>query len=264
MTAPRLLFPAMIRARTFTLAALLGAGAASGPLIGSPPARAAESKIESKGKSADLPAPETFDDFDDAVAHARKEGKHIVIAALKSGDVPSFKLGQLLKANALFLSAANIAVFEYKVDDDAKLTSFKSHFNVAGAGIPVVVIADSSGKPLASKTGLLNEEEYVAFVKEVAGEDAIEIPPEGMFGVKKDDLVGSVDLTETRNWMTVTGRRFTGALVEANGSMGIFRTPDGREIKVGFNDLSPKDVAFLEKVKVLKGGSVTFPGTEGN
>lgn len=221
--------------------------------------------LAAEDPASDLPAPVVFDDFNKAVAHAKEEDKVVFVACLLQGDPASFKLGELLKSNEIFLSAEKVAVFEYRVPDEERLKTFKTHFKVEGAGNPVVIIADSWGKSLASRTGFLGQKQYVEFVKKTAGEDAIEIPPEGVFGVKQGDLVGAVDLSGMRTWTTVRGQKFNAVLVEATGSKGVFRTDKDRDVEVGFNELSKEDIAFLEKIKVLKGGtSTTFPGTEGN
>lgn len=208
-----------------------------------------------------LPSPETFDNFDDAVAHAKETEKVVFIAALLDGDPASFKLSELLKSNEIYLSAEKVAVYAYRVPDQARLDSFKNHFKVTKDGTPVVLIADSWGKPLDSRTGFLGQKSYIEFVKKIAGEEAIAIPPEGMFGVKESELIGTIDLSEVRTWTTVRGQKFTAALVEATGSKGVFRTKESL-IEVGFNELSKPDIAYLEKIKVLKGGVTKFPGTE--
>lgn len=215
-----------------------------------PAARAQETTGD--GRVNDLPRPATFTDFKDAIAHAKETGKIIFIACTKKNDPDSFKFAKLVEENAIYLAAGKVTVYAYEVEDDARLASFKSHFKVSSGASPIAVIADSWGKPLGHKTGLVEPDAYVAFVKEVAGDEAIEIPPEGMFGMRKGDLIGSVDLTEMRTWTKVSGQKFTAALTEARGSTGVFRSDGGETLEVGFNLLSPPDIEYLKSTKVLE------------
>ncbi|MFV1995049.1 MAG: hypothetical protein ACC661_06400, partial [Verrucomicrobiales bacterium] len=147
-----------------------------------------------------------------------------------------------------------------KVEDEAHAASFRKHFNVADAGIPVLVVADAWGKPLASKPGPLEKEGYIAFVKSAAGEEALDIPAAGMFDLNASGpLVGTEDLTPVRTWTTVQGRKIVASLVEAAGPKGKFRTETGDFVELGFNTLSPADIAFLKTQKVLEMEESSFP-----
>ncbi len=215
-----------------------------------PAARAQETTGD--GRVNDLPKPATFTDFNDAVAHAKEADKIIFIACTKKNDPDSSEFAKLVEENAIYLAAGKVVVYAYVVEDDARLASFKNHFKVPSGTAPIAVIADSWGKPLGHKTGLIAPEAYVDFVKSVGGEDAIEIPPDGLFGMRKGDLIGTLDLTETRTWTKVSGQKFSAALTEARGSLGIFRSESGEELEVGFNLLSAPDLEYLKTKSILE------------
>ncbi len=192
--------------------------------------------------------PKVFADLDEAVAHAKDTGKRIFMACILRGDADSKKLDELLSLNSIYLSGETVAVYAYRVLDERRVDNFRRHFKVVGNGTPIVVVADSWGKPLASKTGLLEAKEYTAFVKETAGDDAVKIPPEGMFDLEAGGgLVGSEDLTEVRVWTQINGRKLKASLVEAKGNKGVFRTPEDKTYEIPFNYFIPADVEFLKE-----------------
>ncbi|MEM8955181.1 MAG: hypothetical protein AAGD22_13600 [Verrucomicrobiota bacterium] len=202
--------------------------------------------------------PEIFDDLDDAKAAAKERSAHIVIVCLKENDPNSIALGKMIEENSIYLNPEELVVFRYRVDDDARIETFRSHFGVNTGDLPIFVLTDAWGDPLGHLTGLSQKGAYTAWVRDTGNKDLVKIPADGLFNIKAETLVTTKDIIDAREWTLISGKRFNAALVEANGSKGTFRTLDDDFIEIDFNHLTQADKAYLSK-HLPKTGSTTFP-----
>ncbi|MEM7146469.1 MAG: hypothetical protein AAF591_15140 [Verrucomicrobiota bacterium] len=202
--------------------------------------------------------PEIFDDLDDAKAAAKERSAHIVIVCLKQNDPNSIALGKMIDQNSIYLNPEELVIFRYHVDDDARIETFRSHFNVTKKDLPIFILADAWGKPIDHLAGLMQKGAYTAWVRDTGSKDLVDIPPDGLFNVKAETLVTTKDIIDAREWTLISGKRFNAALVEANGTKGTFRTLDDDYIELDFNHLTEADKAFLSK-NLPATGSDTFP-----
>jgi hypothetical protein len=191
--------------------------------------------------------PAIFDELDDAVAEAKESNKQIFVACLKRNDPDCIALGKMIEENTIYLDPDKLVVFRYHVAEDELIETFRSHFGVTEKAIPIVVIADAWGKPLAHRSGPMKRGGLTAWVQKTGGADLVDIPPDSLFNVKSETLVTRKEIIDMRTWTFISGKRIYAALVEANGTIGTFRTDDDDYLEVDFNHLIAADKDYLSR-----------------
>lgn len=198
-------------------------------------------------------SPSVFTSFEEAVDHAKARKQYILVACIKSGHEDSESLAAILDGTKLYLNPEEFVICQYRIEDDARAETFREHFKVAQPGLPIVVLADSAGKPLEHKAGLQEEYDYYSFIEEHAGYSALSLP--GKVRLKRNIAASLVEAaggksrfhTPIRSWTLITGEKFTGAVLHSSGKEVTFETEDGDLRKVATLHLSKPDIEFIRK-----------------
>ncbi len=215
-------------------------------------------------ETADTASLKRFTDFKQAVAHAKPRSLHIFIAAMLEGDAGSERLASALQDTGLYLNAQKTVLYEYRIPDAGRATSFRAHFEIEGEEFPVVILTDPSGKPLAHKTGPVSEDDYYTFVETTLDKSALVLPQRiqlkrQLSAVLQDAKSGREKYrTPMRTWTLITGEEFVAAVVESTGSKVVFEKEDGEYLTVPAMQLGRNDFKYLEehlKAGQQEGGS---------
>jgi hypothetical protein len=227
-------------------------------LVCSGPASGAEEKGRTIGKNSK--APEIFDDFDDAMIEAKNANKLIFVVCLNRNDENSTALEKMIEKNSIYLVPEKCVIYRYRVPDDERVDSFRSHFGVKGEGTPITLMTDAWGKVLGENTGMLAAEGYTAWVQKTGGTGLVAIPPDDLFNLKAaGTLITRKQLIGMRIWTLISGKKVNAALLEANGTMGTFQTEQNEFVELDFNHLIESDKTYLSRHLPSTSGGSSFP-----
>ncbi len=208
--------------------------------------------------------PRVTQDASTAISYAKTNKQPLVLFALIDASEGSRNFAKLLNDNKLKMKGEEFVVALCNASEAKNKSLFAKRFAQKVDQLPAVVITNLEAKRMApGLNGVQVQDDYDRMIHAALQEaglrpkDAPVVSSttgellEGsskVFRVKKEEVeAGAVVITEYRDWTLKNGETFNGAVLEAKGVEGIFRLEDGKEKKVNFNDLSPADIAFLQK-----------------
>ena len=225
-------------------------------------------------------APESYSDPRMAIEAARKDGKKLIIFLLvdsfskKGKAVEEAVLDQIKDRDGEFIIARCSA------GSQVHRKMFTERFKKDVSRAPVAVVSNSKGEEVTGcygvkptiyrkmltmariKAGFVKDKKEVLALKQaiLEGEDE-QLLVDSIFGITLGDLKGNkVAMSGMRTWTMKNGSKFTAALLEGRGEIGIFTGETGEQMEVKFADLTDEDIEFLGTI--LEGGKTEMKKKE--
>ncbi len=200
----------------------------------------------------------------DAISYARTNEQPLILFALIDGTDGSRNFAQLFNDNLLKMDSKEFVVALCDASDSKNQALFAEKFAQDVKTLPAVLITNVQGKVVApSLNGIQLQDDYDRMIHAALVEVGLRDKAEPVissttgevlegsskvFRLMKDEVEsGAVVITEYRDWTLKNGETFNGAVLKAEGANGTFMLDSGDEKKVNFNDLTPEDIAFLQK-----------------
>ncbi len=208
-------------------------------------------------------APKTFTEIKPAIV-AAKEGKQLLLfVMLKNLSEESEAVEKILDED-LVLSEKEFVVVRCKNSQSAHRAIFSGKFKLDPEKAPMAAVSNAEGNLIASASGTKAstyrtmielarakaglETDVTKIRKTIAKMFEDDKVVEGEVGEKIAEMGKEPDfLIRSRTWTFKDGKTLKAGLVEANGPTGIFVGSDGKRVERNFNDLSPEDIALLQK-----------------
>ena len=115
------------------------------------------------GTSVSLSAPPANSDLETALEKAKALGKPLFIQYGRETCVHCQALKSYIKEGTV--SIDNFVYVDLDCDNETQRKRFRELFTVSGNALPFVVIADSNGKQITSRSGSGKPEEYKAMIE---------------------------------------------------------------------------------------------------
>ena len=163
-------------------------------------------------------------------------------------------LRSMIRERQVKLTEKDFVYADVDCDDPATQQEFRTKFKVEGNMLPFVVIADPTGKQLASRTGYANAADFMEFIKEAKRTytlaQKVNPPlPDTSVPLKKQAADIPADYNrEKRLWTSTSGSQVTAALVEQRSETIVLKKEDGTQVEVSKKLLSKADQGYLEKL----------------
>lgn len=165
-------------------------------------------------------------------------------------------LKSMIRKKDVKLSQVDFVYADVNCDDPATSQAFRSRFKVEGSTLPFVVIADPTGKQLASHTGWGSASEFTDFIKNTKRaydkeQKALPAPPMMPVAPPKPKTFGIAlnETRETRSWTATSGDKVMAAVVEERAGVLILKKEDGTKIKLSRTLLSKEDQDYLDQLR---------------
>ena len=107
-------------------------------------------------------APEADHDLNAALEKAKAQGKPLFIQLGRESCGFCQNLKRYLKTGSVKIDG--FIYVDLNCDDQQVLKGFQERFTVSGGTLPLVVVADSTGKQLAARSGYGKPEDYQAMI----------------------------------------------------------------------------------------------------
>ncbi|MEX1117386.1 MAG: thioredoxin family protein [Terrimicrobiaceae bacterium] len=104
--------------------------------------------------------------LDEAIAQATAEKKALFIMYGRDACGNCNVLKKLVAKKDVRLPKASFLIVDLNCDDPATSAAFRDRYKVDGNTLPFVVIANSDGSQIASRTGYGNDKDFNEFVRE--------------------------------------------------------------------------------------------------
>jgi thioredoxin-related protein len=115
------------------------------------------------GTSVLFSAPPANSDLEAALEKAKALGKPLFIQYGREECAHCQALKSYIKAGTVNID--NFVYVDLDCDNETQRNLFRAHFTVSGNSLPFVVIADSTGKQITSRSGSGKPEEFKAMIE---------------------------------------------------------------------------------------------------
>ncbi|NNE92559.1 MAG: hypothetical protein HKN23_13010 [Verrucomicrobiales bacterium] len=211
--------------------------------------------------------PQNFSDPRQAI-EAAKQDKKLIVFLLSDSFSREGKAVEEAVNDQLKNHGNEFVIVRCSAGSQAHRTMFSERFKKDVSRAPVAVVSNADGTEVTGcygvkpriyrkmlthariKAGFVKDQQKIIELREeiLEGEDE-ELLVKSIFGIKKGDLRGKkVTMTPSRVWTYKNGKKFTAALLEGRGELGIFVGENGGTMEVKFNDLSEVDTEYLKTV----------------
>ncbi|NOX99154.1 MAG: hypothetical protein GXP30_05395 [Verrucomicrobia bacterium] len=210
-----------------------------------------------------LAAPKSFTKIKPAIAAAKEGNQLLLFVMLKNLSEESEAVEKILDED-LDLSEKEFVIVRCKNSQSAHRAIFSGKFKLDPEKAPMAAVSNAEGGLIASASGI-KASTYRTMIQLARAKGGLETDitkirktiakmfeddkvVEGEVGDKIADMGKEPDfLIRKRTWTFKDGKTLKAGLVSANGPTGVFVGSDGEEVVRNFNDLSPEDIAFLQK-----------------
>ena len=110
--------------------------------------------------------PQSAGSLPEALEQAKKEGKMLFVEFGRKADPDSQSLKELIQKGKLKIPEAKYVYVGLNCDDMDVNRAFFELFNVAGNMLPLVVITDSDGKQVESRSGYGDKKAFEGLMKD--------------------------------------------------------------------------------------------------
>lgn len=200
--------------------------------------------------------PEPIKKLHDALSLAKKGEKmsFVLLGRPTCGNCNALR--EYIAREAVPLPESQYVYADLNIDDASDAKSFEDRFRVEGTTLPFVVVADSRGKMLASRTGGGNPEAYKELLAEanekLAKKDAKK--PQGRLqplpAAKPSIVIASATpepARELRVWTSTSGQTVKAAFVKESDGYVVLKREGGALVKIKLADISAEDRQYIAK-----------------
>lgn len=162
----------------------------------------------------------------------------------------------MIKKRNVKLSESEFVYADVNCDDPATSQAFGTRFTIEGRTLPFVVIADPTGKQLASRTGWGSASEFTDFVKNTKRaydkeQKALPAPSPAVAPPKPQATgIAPSETREIRSWTATNGDKVMAAVVEERAGVLILKKEDGTKIQLSRALLIKEDQVFLDQLRM--------------
>lgn len=200
--------------------------------------------------------PDSGPTLDVTLDTAKKEDKLVFIQLGRETCGNCQALREYIAKGLVHLPKTRFIYTDLNCDDPETNLAFNKLFRVQGNMLPFVVIADSNGRQIASRSGFGTAEEFAKFVHDA--EKQAPKPEKSEAKASKTTLkrlagpavVAHDEDREMRTWTAATSRQqIKAALVDEAGGALVLKKEDGTKVTILPAYLTKEDQDYVEQIR---------------